>query len=119
MNSCLYECEVMHHRLAPKEHHFRYRIFMMALDLDELDEVAARIPIFGRNRANIYAFRDRDHLTLPGLEAANTKENLVAFLAQNGIQFPPNGRITLVTLPRVFGYILRRNEAVSAARALG
>jgi DUF1365 family protein len=105
MNSCLYECEVMHHRLAPKEHHFRYRIFMMALDLDELDEVAARIPIFGRNRAYIYAFRDRDHLTLPGLEAANTKENLVAFLAQNGIQFPPNGRITLVTLPRVFGYI--------------
>ena len=105
MNSCLYECDVMHHRLSPKEHHFRYRIFMMALDLDELDDLALRIPIFGRNRANIYAFRDRDHLTLPGLEGATTKENLVAFLAQNGIQFPPDGRISLVTLPRVFGYI--------------
>lgn len=105
MNSCLYECEVMHHRLAPREHHFRYRIFMFALDLDEIDEVARRVPLFSRNRPNLYAFRDRDHLTLPGHETASTRENLVEFLAQNGIPFPANGRITLVTLPRVLGYI--------------
>jgi DUF1365 family protein len=102
MNSCLYECSVMHHRLEPKEHQFRYRIFMFALDLDELDEVARRIPFFSRNRANVYAFRDSDHLPL-GQPTA--KENLVAFLAQHGIRFPPTGRITLITLPRVLGYI--------------
>ena len=39
MNSCLYACSVMHHRLSPKEHRFRYRIFMLALDLDEIDAV--------------------------------------------------------------------------------
>src|SRR5882724_11100576 len=105
MNSCLYECSVMHHRLSPKEHHFRYRIFMFALDLDELDEVARRVPLFGHNRSTFYAFRDRDHLTLPGCESATTRENVVEFLAQNGICFPGNGRITLVTLPRVLGYI--------------
>ena len=38
LRSALYECDVMHHRLEPKEHHFRYRIFMFALDLDEIDE---------------------------------------------------------------------------------
>ncbi|MEP6671292.1 MAG: DUF1365 domain-containing protein [Chthoniobacter sp.] len=105
MNSCLYECSVMHHRLSPKEHHFRYSIFMFALDLDELDEVAQRVPLFSRNGRNLYAFRDRDHLTLPGRETASTRENLVALLAQHGIQFPTDGRITLITLPRVFGYI--------------
>lgn len=105
MNSCLYECEVMHHRLSPKEHHFKYRIFMFALDLDEVDEVARRVPLFSRNRSNLYAFRDRDHLTLPGKDTESTRENLVEFLAQNGIQFPSDGRITLVTLPRVLGYI--------------
>jgi len=105
MNSCLYECRVMHHRLAPKEHHFRYRIFMFALDLDEIDEVARRVPFFSRNRPNLYAFRDRDHLTLAGRETATVRENLIEFLAQRGIQFPGNGRITLITLPRVFGYI--------------
>jgi DUF1365 family protein len=105
MNSCLYECRVMHHRLEPKENHFRYRIFMCALDLDELDELDARVAGFSRNRWNLYTFRDRDHLTLPGLEAASLRENLCAWLANHGIQLPAGGRIMLVTLPRVLGYI--------------
>jgi len=81
MNSCLYECSVMHHRLEPKEHHFRYRIFMFALDLDEVDALARRIPLFSRNRWNLYTFRDRDHLTLPGGETKSTRENLNEYLA--------------------------------------
>ncbi|MBI3504360.1 MAG: DUF1365 domain-containing protein [Proteobacteria bacterium] len=105
MNSGLYECRVMHHRFAPKVHHFRYGIFMFALDLDEIDAVAARIPFFSRNRANVYAFRDRDHLTLPGLEEAGVKANVVAWLRQQGIALPDGGRIMLVTLPRVLGYV--------------
>ena len=105
MNSCLYECSVMHHRLEPKEHHFQYRIFMFALDLDEVDALAKRLPFFSLNRWNLYTFRDRDHLTLSGGETKSLKENIVAYLAQNGIQFPADGRILLVTLPRVLGYI--------------
>lgn len=103
MNSCLYECSVMHHRLEPKVNQFRYRIFMFALDLDELDALAVRG--FSRNRWNLYTFRDRDHLTLPGLETASLRENLSAWLANHSIQLPTGGRIMLVTLPRVLGYI--------------
>ena len=105
MNSALYECRVMHHRLSPKVHHFRYRIFMFALDLDEIDALAAQIPFFSRNHTNLYEFRDRDHLTLPGLESAGTKVNVIAWLAEQGIAFPTGGRILLVTLPRVLGHI--------------
>ena len=105
MNSCLYECRVMHHRLSPKVYHFRHRIFMFALDLDEVDTVAVRIPMFSHNRTNLYAFRDRDHLTLPGLESGSTRQNVVAWLAGEGICIPADGRITLVTLPRVLGHI--------------
>ena len=43
MNSCLYECAVMHHRFAPKVHHFSHDIFMFYLDLDELEIVAKKI----------------------------------------------------------------------------
>ncbi len=60
--SCLYDCSVMHHRLAPKEHHFRYRIFQFCLDLDELDTLSARFRLFHRNRPALYRFNDRDHL---------------------------------------------------------
>lgn len=106
LRSALYECDVMHHRLEPKEHHFRYRIFMFALDLDEIDEVAERVLGFARNRRSIYEFRDRDHLTLPEIGDRGTlREHLVAWLDEKGIRLPSGGRITLVTLPRVFGYI--------------
>jgi len=106
LRSCLYECDVMHHRLEPKEHHFRYRIFMFAIDLDELDRVANKVVGFAHNRRSIYEFRDRDHLTLPELgEGRSVKEHLTAFLGQHGIRLPGSGRITLVTLPRVLGYI--------------
>jgi len=105
VNSCIYECQVMHHRLVPRRHQFRYRIFMLALDLDEIDSLAGSSPLFSRNRFNCYSFHDRDHLTLPGLEKAPVKENLVAWLRGQEIAFPAGGKITLVTLPRIFGYI--------------
>jgi len=102
MNSCLYECGVMHHRLSPREHQFRYRIFMLQLDLDEIDSVSARIPFFSRNRWNIFEFRDDDHFSSPG---RSVRQNLESYLAENGVAFPPDGRATLLTLPRVAGYI--------------
>lgn len=105
MNSCLYECSVMHHRLEPKEHQFRYRIFMFALDLDEVAALPERLGLFSVNRWNLYAFRDRDHLTLAGCEGKSLKENVLAYLAQHGIRLPDGGRILLVTLPRVLGHI--------------
>lgn len=105
MNSCLYECEVMHHRLAPKEHRFRYRIFMFALDLDEIDAVAKKTFGFARNRRAFYEFRDRDHLTLPDRDGGTVKEHVIAWIAQQGLALPPDVRITLLTLPRVLGYI--------------
>ena len=119
MNSCLYECSVMHHRLEPKEHHFRYRIFMFALDLDEVDALSKRLPFFSRNRWNLYTFRDRDHLTLPGCETKSAKENVLAYLAQNGIRFPADGRILLVTLPRVLGYIFNPGSFYFCSDAAG
>ena len=101
--SCLYECKVMHHRLTPKDNRFSYRIFLFCIDLDEIDTVTSRVAGFSHNRWNLYNFRDRDHLTV--IEGGSVKENLIAYLAQNGVSFPEQGRAILVTLPRVLGYI--------------
>lgn len=102
MNSCLYQCTVMHHRLSPKQHRFSYRIFMFYLDLDEIDAIARRIPLFGRNRRNIFSFHDADHLQD---SRGEVKERLIAYLALQGIDFGREGRIMLLTLPRVLGYV--------------
>ena len=105
LRSCLYECKVMHHRLHPKEHRFDYQLFYLALDLDEIDQVAKQVHGLSRNRWNLYEFRDRDHLTLPGINGGTVKEHVLAWIAQQGMILPPETRITLVTLPRVLGYI--------------
>lgn len=102
MNSCLYECSVMHHRLAPKEHRFQYRIFMMLLDLAEIDAIAARNPLFTHNRRGLFAFHDEDHL--PG-SGGGVREKLRTYLALHGIALPDAGRAMLLTLPRVLGYV--------------
>ncbi len=108
----------MHHRLAPKQHRFRYGIFMLCLDLDELDSLHARLRTFSRNRWNLYTFRDDDHLRTreagrgpqdgPAAAASGTgdlKSEILAWLAIQGVSLPVDARVTLVTLPRVLGHI--------------
>lgn len=103
LRSCLYECTVMHHRLSPKENRFTYSLFLFCLDLDEINAVASRVCGFSYNRFNLYSFRDRDHLT--GRKGGTVKQNLAAYLDQNGVALPPDARVILLTLPRVLGYI--------------
>lgn len=118
VNSCLYECSVMHARFAPKAHRFVYRIFLFALDLDELDTLNRKLRLFSFNRRNLYSFRDADYLPTHESvfngsavdlanrkpESANLKARVVAHLAQHGIDLT-GGRVLLVTLPRVAGYL--------------
>ena len=42
LRSALYVGSVMHRRLRPRPHHFRYRAFWLLLDLDELASCPAR-----------------------------------------------------------------------------
>jgi uncharacterized protein len=120
LRSHLYECQVSHARFKPKAHAFTYRIFMFALDLDELETLHAKLPFFSLNRRNLYAFHERDflptgeqkHNVTPEdpapqsskLTPAGLKERVVAYLDTHGIDLT-GGRVLLVTLPRILGYL--------------
>ena len=126
MTSCLYECRVMHARFSPRAHRFAYRIFLFALDLDELPALGRRLSLFSVNRPNLYSFREGDFLpthepAFTGASAsreqksarssaagpapsASLKSRVVAQLAAHGIDLT-GGRVLLVTLPRVAGYL--------------
>ena len=103
LTSCLYDCEVMHHRLSPKKHKFRYRMFYLDVDLEELPELSRKLWLFGYNKRNFYSFRDSDHLDL-GVDGG-LRGSIAAWLKENGIELRSDDRIRLVTLPRVLGYI--------------
>jgi DUF1365 family protein len=100
----------MHRRFSPKAHRFQYRIFMFALDLDELDGLQRGLRLFSVNRRNLYSFREADFLPTdeksgsPKTAAAGLKARVVAHLAERGIDLA-GGRVMLVTLPRVAGYL--------------
>lgn len=109
MKSCLYECHILHERFSPRRHRFLYRIFLFAIDLDELETLHRRLPLFSVNRANLYSFREGDflptHENSPAADSpANLKARVTAHLAQRGVDIA-GGRVLLVTLPRVAGYL--------------
>lgn len=103
MNSCLYECAVMHRRLRPKQHAFEHRIMMLYADLDELPQMHERLRLLSHNRSNLYSLREDDYL--PTGAAGNLKTRVVAFLRERGISLPSGGKVCLLTLPRTLGYI--------------
>jgi len=101
MNSCLYECMVMHYRLKPTQNLFLYKVFMFYLDLDELDHAAGSLRLMSRNRFNVFNFRDDDHVKL---SASSVKENIVEFLRSKGIH-EKVGKVFLLTNLRTFGHV--------------
>jgi DUF1365 family protein len=106
IRSCLYECRVMHQRLKPARNRFEHGVFLLCLDLDELDSLGRSLRLFGRNRRKLYEFRDSDHLRFPTPgTAGDVKTSLRAWLAAQGQGLPEDARVTLVTLTRVAGYI--------------
>jgi DUF1365 family protein len=100
MNSAIYECSVMHRRLSPKRHEFVYRIFLMWLDLDELERIEREIPLFAVNEPGLYSLHDADHFSLGH---SSIRENVVEFLRREGETREP-AAVRVLTLPRVFGY---------------
>ena len=106
MNSCLYKAHVMHYRLLPREHRFRYQVYMFYLDLDELDGLHSRLRWLSRNRFNLFNFRDRDHLQLPADRPDSSRtirQHLTDYLSTQGVEIG-SGRIQVLTNCCTLGY---------------
>jgi len=101
-SASLYECSVMHCRLKPLRHAFRYRVFMLDVDIDALPLVAAETRGLGHNRFSLFSIDERDHidLGLPG----GLRANLAAWLDTQGFALPADARVRLLAFPRVLGY---------------
>ena len=108
LNSCLYACTVFHRRLLPKRHEFTYRVFYFLIDLDELPRIEDTLRLLRINRPGLYSFRETDHIDhgakSGGSDFGRARENIIRYLTSKGITRPV-GRILLLTLPRVAGYI--------------
>jgi len=99
--SAIYRGTVRHRRASPVEHAFRYRLFMMYLDLDELPGLFDGRWFWSARGPAPAWFRRADHLGDPAEPLADTIRRLV--LERNGLVL--TGPIRLLTHFRYWGYV--------------
>jgi DUF1365 family protein len=95
----LYFGKVMHRRLAPVRHGFRYGVFYLRLRVDRMPRRWPRL--FAHNGWNLFSFHDADHgprdgsALLPWIRSILTRHGLAC----------ADGAIWLQAFPRVLGYV--------------
>jgi len=101
VNSAIYEGWVRHRRTAPVRHAFTYRVYLLYLDLAELDRVFRGRWLWSVGRRNLVSFRRADYHGDPALPLDEAVRRTVE--ARTGRR--PAGPIRVLTLPRVLGYV--------------
>ena len=102
MNSRIYKGWVRHRRAAPTRNRFRYRMFMLYVDLAELPELFDAAPFWSARRPALAWFRRRDYLGPPGLPLDVAVRDLV----EGRLGIRPRGAVRLLTHLRYFGYCM-------------
>jgi hypothetical protein len=100
LRSSLYVGSVMHRRLQPRTHRFRYNAFWLLVDLDDLAELSGKLKWLSYNRPNIFSFHDADH----GDGSATPLRTQVERQLDKAHIDITGGRVLLLCMPRTLGY---------------
>lgn len=100
MNSCIYQGQAIHARYHPVANGFNFKLFMMYLDLEELDEVFQGRWFWSTKHFNLAYLRRKDHFGDPTISLDQSVRNLVA--KETGS--PCQGPIRMLTHLRYLGY---------------
>ena len=98
--TCFYEGTLRHRRWTPVRHMFRFPLFLVYVDLAELDRLFGRPGVWSTRRLALARFRREDHLGDP----QEPLEQSVRELVQSRLGFRPQGSIRLLTHFRYFGF---------------
>ncbi|TPE54056.1 DUF1365 domain-containing protein [Maribrevibacterium harenarium] len=102
LNSAIYTGTVRHRRYQPRTHEFSYQVSMLYWDLDEVDQVLAKSPLWSKRRGFPARFVRADYFGDPNLPLKKAVLNRVN--SELGTQL--SGPVRLLTNPRYFGYII-------------
>lgn len=99
LSNGLFITRVAHTRLRPKKNSFWYGVYYLSFPLDEMKRLT-ECALLSVNRGNLFSFHENDHAT-GGLAIESWARKVLA-----DWQVPQaDGRVVLVTLPRLFGYV--------------
>ena len=100
-HSKIYSGQVIHTRFKPKKHYFKYKVFSLLIDLDEINKINNYLSFFSYNKFNLISFFDKDHGNRDG---SNVKEWVKENLVKKNIKFQ-NIRVEILCYPRILGYV--------------
>jgi DUF1365 family protein len=99
--SAVYEGSVRHRRFEPIEHSFRYPLFLMYLDLDELPGVLDPFPLFSARRPAPAHFQRSNYMGDPDRPLAECARDVVEAATGNR----PTGPVRLLANLRYLGHV--------------
>lgn len=97
---CLYKGRVMHMRLNPVQHRFRYRVFSLFLDVDKVAETLRPLRLIAHNRFALMSFHDGDHGPRDG---SGLRPWIDAEFEKRGMERPH--RVMVLAFPRILGFV--------------
>ena len=97
----LYVGETVHHRFAPRPHHFRYRVFQLLIDVDRPAQALRGYRTIRYGRFGLFSFTPRDHGARDG---APLRLWVADQLRAAGVAATAH-HIRLLAFPRVLGFV--------------
>jgi len=91
--------DVAHARQGPKRNAFHYGVYYLCIALDEIPHITNTL--LSHNKWNMFSFNERDHAAHDG----SALEPWVRKMLADWDVPQADGRIILLTLPRLFGYV--------------
>lgn len=97
MSHRYYDGTIYHKRFTPKEHNFKYKFFMLDIQLSAIEKLKNKF--FSMNNFNLFSFYAKDHFGNNDDFKRNVKELLKRFAISSNV------KMRFITLPRIFGFV--------------
>ena len=88
---------IYHKRYSPKKHNFKYKFFMIDIDMNDYEKLDNKY--FSKNSFNLFSFNTKDHFG----KNKDFKENIKELLKK--YQIKPTSKMRFVTLPSIAGFV--------------
>ncbi|MGB1226494.1 MAG: DUF1365 domain-containing protein [Poseidonibacter sp.] len=88
---------IYHKRVSPKKHEFKYKFFMLDIDMNSYEKLDNKY--FSKNSFNLFSFNTKDHFG----KSDDFKENIKEILNKYSIE--ATQKMRFITLPRILGYV--------------
>lgn len=102
LHSAIYTGSVFHKRTSPKLHMFKYNVFMVYLDLNELDEFFSLSRWWSHINWALARFKRSDFHG----DKKQSLQSAVKHTVEQQLGFKPAGPVRMLANLRYFGYIM-------------